>query len=159
MFVLVVCARCRAARAVQAGQRSSECVRCARKLVVAETARGSFATLEEAQHAMGALHARLAGAPEAYAEAVSDLARAAPRDAHDDAPSRAAARARHARGETARAEAVARALSAAGSFDAREFAAALEKLGVPGERAAALLARLCASERVFAPSPGRFLVV
>lgn len=156
MYLLVLCPRCRAARVTPDVQKTTTCVRCGRLLAVADHAKGRAGSVEEAQEMLGALHAKLAGDAGAYEDALAALAKRAPRDAHDDAPSRAAARARGARGEVARADETARALSREGTFDAGTFAAAMEKQGTPGERALALLARLVAGSRVAEPCPGRY---
>ena len=156
MFQVVACPRCRRAKVVESGRKSTACGGCGRALELAHLrAFHSGADLEEARHAAGLLNARLAGREHEYAAALVPVA---PRLArHDDAFQAAAASSRRASSEKDRADRVARALSQSlGEFAESDLARALHLAGIGGARAEAHLKRMLATTVLYEPRPGRF---
>ena len=157
MYAVIACPRCRRARVVEQGRRSAPCARCGRPLAIADLrAYHSGPNLEEAQNAAGLLNAKLAGREEEFAAA---FVPAAPRPArHDDAWNAAAAAARKAESESARADAIARELSRQmpDGFTDADLRRAFGLAGIPEARAGAHLARMAATLVVFEPRVGRY---
>lgn len=156
MFQVVACPRCRRAKVVQSGRRTTSCGSCGRPLELAHLrAFHSGADLEEARHAAGILNARLAGREEEYAAALVPVAPRASR--HEDAFDAAAASSRRASSEKDRADRVARALSQSlGEFEEPDLARALHLAGISGTRAGLHLKRMLETTVLYEPKPGRY---
>lgn len=148
MYLVIACPRCRRARVVEQGRKTASCSSCTRTLELADL-RASYLgpILQEAQEAAGRLNAKLSGREEEYVAAMVLPAIPAPR--HDDRWNAAAAAARRVSGETARADAVARAL---GEFEDGELAVAFELAGL--REAGRHLRRMLATDVIFEPRPG-----
>lgn len=156
MFQVVACPRCRRAKVVESGRKSSSCGSCGRPLELAHLrAFHSGEDLEEARHAAGILNARLAGRESEYAAAlVPPVPRAA---RHDDAFQAAAASSRKAASEKDRADRVARALSQAlGEFGEDDLSRALHLAGIASPRTAGHLKRMLDTTVLYEPRPGRY---
>lgn len=143
-FWVVACPRCRKAKVCRAGQRTTTCGHCGRRLGLAGLRKHlETPSPEAARRAAGLLNARLAGRLDAFLEA--------PREAAPAHPSRAS------RGGLAgRVRALALELAAHGPFREEDFAAALARAGLPVGDAAEHLARLVAEGSLFEPRRGRY---
>lgn len=130
MFHVIACPRCRRARVVDVGKKTTSCGSCGRELELAHLrAHHSGPSLDEARHAAGVLNARLAGREHEYLAALVPPAPRRPR--HDDAFQAAAASSRRAASEADRADRVARALSQqVGEFGEDDLARALHLSGI-----------------------------
>lgn len=148
MYLVVACPRCRRARVVEHGRKTASCVSCARSLDLGDL-RASYLGPDpgEAREVAGLQNARLAGREEEYLAARLVPPGRAPR--HDNKWNAAAAAARRATGEAARADALARAL---GEFEDAELAAAFELAGLRGP--ARHLQRMIETRVVHEPRPG-----
>ncbi|HUR67987.1 MAG TPA: hypothetical protein VM370_01985 [Candidatus Thermoplasmatota archaeon] len=150
MYLVVACSRCRRARVVEQGRKTASCGSCPRTLGLADL-RPFYhgASLDEAREVAGRVNAKLAGREEEYLAAT--LIPHAPAPRHDNKWNAAAAAARKAHGESARADAVARAL---GEFEDAELAAAFALAGLrePDRH----LRRMIETQVVFEPRPGLF---
>lgn len=154
MYLVVACPRCRRARVVEQGKKTTQCGSCGRSLVLQDL-RAHFLGdgFEEASAAAGMLNARLAGREEEFLAALVPAPSPAAR--HDDAYGAAAAAARKANSEKDRADAVARALSARMvDFGEQDLARAFEMADLKG--AEKHLARMLATQVVFEPRSGRY---
>lgn len=155
MFLVIACPRCRRAKVVEPGKKTTTCGSCDRELVLGDLrVFHQGATLEEAQEASGRLNARLAGREREFAAAF--LPSGAPRPArHDDPYDAAAAAARKADSEKDRADAVARSLGASlREFSEDDLQRAFERAGIG--RAGWHLERMLKTDVVFEPRPGRY---
>jgi len=154
-YGVVACPSCRRAKVFELGTRTTACPLCGRRLDTSRLVTETAGTVEQAQTLVGAVNARLAAATPA------ELASMTP---PDDAPAPASdalvavVRAtRSANGETARADAAARALSAAlGTFTAPQWTEAVANaLGeAAATKAETHLRRMLAANVLFEPRPG-----
>lgn len=130
------------------GRKTVPCVSCTRPLELRDL-RASYLgpSLDEAREVAGLQNARLAGRAEEFL--ASQVVTPSREARHDNKWNAAAAAARRATGETARADAVARAL---GEFEDAELAVAFELAGLraPGRH----LQRMIAAQIVHEPRPG-----
>lgn len=156
MYAVIACPRCRKARVVQEGRKTTSCGSCGRPLHVPDLrVYHQGPDLEDAQGAAGLLNAKLAGREKEFLAA---FVPPPPREVrHDDPWHAAAAAARKADSESARADALARALCAAmGTFAEEDLARAFALAGLPESRAAHHLGRMLAALVLFEPRPGRY---
>lgn len=150
MYLVVACNRCRRARVVQQGQRTTACAVCSRPLELRDLRPYySGISLDEAQETAGRLNAKLAGREAEYLAAM--VVPPPPEPRHDNKWNAAAAAARKASGEVARADAVARAL---GEFEDAELAAAFALAGL--REPSRHLRRMVETQIVYEPRPGLF---
>lgn len=156
MFLVVACPRCRRAKVVEEGKRTTTCPSCSRSLELEHLrVHHQAASPEEARHAAGILNARLVGREADFAVA---LVPPAPRAArHDGAADAAAAQARRASSESGRADRIARHLSQTlGEFGRDDLAAAMRLAGIAPARVDAHLERMLATTLLFEPRAGRY---
>ena len=148
MYQVVACNRCRRAKIVEQGRKTSTCASCDRPLDLKDL-RTYYAgiSLDEARETAGRLNAALAGREREYLAAM--VVPAAPARRHDNKWNAAASAARKVSGESARADAIARAL---GEFDDAELAAAFALAGL--REPSRQLRRMLQSQVVYEPRPG-----
>ena len=150
MYLVVACPRCRRSRVVEQGRKTAACTSCSRPLDLRDLRPYYIGvSLDEAREVAGQVNAKLAGREEEYLSAM--LIPAAPQERHDNKWNAAAAAARRASGEFARADAVARAL---GEFEDAELAAAFALAGL--REPSRHLRRMIETQVVFEPRPGMF---
>lgn len=150
MYVVVACNRCRRAKVVEHHRKSTTCASCDRPLEMRDLrVYYSGISLDEARETAGRLNATLAGREREYLAAM--VIPAVPEPRHDNKWNAAAAAARKTSGESARADAVARAL---GEFDDGELAAAFALAGL--REPARHLRRMVETQVVFEPRPGTY---
>lgn len=150
-LLVIACARCRRAKVVERGRKTTTCAVCGAGLKVPQ-ARVLFESEDEeaAREAAGLANARLAGREAEYQRSLSALSPAGP--ALPATRHEAALRAWRAAPPAARIEAAARAL---GEFTEEEFASVLADAKAPTGVAAAL-AQLAARRILVEPRAGRF---
>lgn len=150
MYVVVACNRCRRAKLVEHHRKTTTCAACDRPLELRDLkVHYSGMSLDEARETAGLLNATLAGREREYLAAM--VVPAAPEPRHDNRWNAAAAAARKVSGETARADAVARALR---EFDDGELAAAFALAGL--REPARHLRRMLETQVVYEPRPGTY---
>lgn len=150
MYVVVACNRCRRAKLVEHHRKTTTCAACERPLELRDLkVHYSGMSLDEARETAGRLNATLAGREREYLAAM--VVPAAPEPRHDNRWNAAAAAARKVSGETARADAVARALR---EFDDGELAAAFALAGL--REPARHLRRMLETQVVYEPRPGTY---
>lgn len=149
MLLLVACPRCRQAKVVEAGRKTTTCGSCSRTLTIADLRVESYQNQDEASEAVGRTNATLA---RREGEWESALVPSAPRAIRHDGPlDKAAAATRKAASEKDRADAVARSL---GDFSAQDLAGAFALAGL--RRPEEHLQRMLATSIAFEPRAGRY---
>lgn len=156
MFAVIACPRCRRAKVIDAGKKTTTCPACMRILEVAHLRVHHHAPdAEEARRAAGILNARLAGREAEYAMA---LVPPAPRAArHESAADGAAAQARRATSEKDRVDRIARHLSQSlGEFGIPDLEEALRLAGIRAAKDGGHLHRMLETTVLYEPRPGRY---
>jgi hypothetical protein len=155
VYAVLACPRCRRSRVVDSARKSFGCGVCGKSWKVAEQ-RVWFSTgdFEEAQRMVGLVNARLANREAEFQRALLPT-RPPMAPKHDDPYMAAAAATRQARGDTDRADRLARALSVRlGDFAEGDLlkAATLAGLSKPAKH----LARMLETHVLYEPRAGRY---
>lgn len=154
MYAVIACPRCRRARVIEEGRRTTSCASCDRTLVIADLrAYGRDLAFEEAQNAAGLLNAKLAGREAEFAAAFIPPPPAPAR--HDTPHAAAAAAARKGAGEAQRFDLLARELSVRlRSFTEEDLQEAAELAGLRAGKVGAHLVRMLSAQVVYEPRAG-----
>ncbi len=156
MYLVVACPRCRRSRVVEQQRKTTTCGSCGRTLKLAEQ-RIWFTgpDLDEARRMVGMVNARLSGREEEYERHLLPAAPAAIAPRHDGPLDAAVAATRRGRGETARAELLARTLShEMGAFEEEDLVEACRLAGLRAPEKH--LARLLATHVLIEPRAGQY---
>lgn len=151
-YGVVVCKRCRRAKAYEVGQRTTTCPTCGARLQV-ESLRTFYESDDEAavREAIGRINARLAGEP----EVMEGVLEGTLESFGDEAAPRVLPK-----GRPRDVEEVARELAGErGVFSETAFREALDSAGLDGAEADHHLARLVEMNVLYEPRPGRFRVL